>query len=311
MPFYIGIRLRYCMRMARPELQEALIEAAVASLRPYVRRLLAVGVTFGRLEARLRELFVAIAESDFAQPSAAPTDSRLSILTGINRKEVRRIRAQDRAGAPQTFSRNLVTSLISRWVTDRRTCDASGHPIPLPYHAARGPSFVGLARKTTADLHPRALLDALIGVGGAVLHDGDVVALTRTAYVPPRGRPEAFAMLATDPAELIETMLHNVLGDAEETRLQQKLAYDNLGGDGLARLRAALRREADRFLKRANAHLVRHDRDRTPRAPGGERTSAGIGVYYFEAPSQPALAPRASTPTARKRMRKKKRRSNS
>jgi hypothetical protein len=311
MSFYKGFQLRYGMAMARQALQEALIEAAIAAVRPYVRRLLGVGVTFGQLETRLRELFVEVVEGDFAHPSGAPTDSRVSILTGINRKEVRRIRALDRQGAPRIFSRNLVSSLISRWVTDRRTCDASGHPLPLPYDAARGPSFVGLARRTTADLHPRALLDVLIGVGAAVLQDGDVVALTRTAYVPPRGRPEALAMLATDPVELIETMLHNVLGDAGEARLQQKLAYDNLGSDGLVRLRAALQREADRFLKRSNAHLVRHDRDRTPRAPGGERTAAGIGVYYFEAPYQRVPEPRPLTLAARKRIRKKKQRRSS
>src|SRR5262245_15795650 len=254
--------------MAAPEVEEALLEAAAAALRPYARRMLAGGVTFGRLEARLRELFVAVAERECGHAGDAPTDSRVSILTGINRKEVRRIRALDRAAAPRTFRRNLIATLVSRWVNDRRIADAGGRPRPLPYGARRGPSFARLARQTTADLHPRALLDALIAAGAAVLREGDVVALTRAAYVPQRGRPEALAMLADDPPELIETMLHNVLGDAAETRLQQKLAYDNIGSDGLARLQAGIRREAERLLKRSNALLMRHDRDRSPRAPG-------------------------------------------
>jgi len=292
--------------MPRQEIQEALVRAAAAALRPYGRRMLEAGVTFGQLEAHLRELFVEIAEHAIAQSGATPTDSRISIVTGINRKEVRRIRALDRTAAPQTFRRSLVASLVSRWMSDPRATDASGRPRPLPYDARRGPSFVGLARKTTADLHPRALLDALIGAGAAVLREGDVVALTRTAYVPQRGRPEALAMLADDPPELIETMLHNVLGHAEEARLQQKLSYDNIGSDGLARLRTALRREAERFLKRANAQLVRHDRDRTPRAPGGKRTSAGIGIYYFEAPHQNEQQRSAPDPGVRKRIRKRR-----
>ena len=113
-------------------------------------------------------------------------------------------------------------------------------------------------------------------------------------------------MLADDPPELIETMLHNVLGDTEEPRLQQKLAYDNIGSDGLRQLRTALRREAERFLKRANARLLRHDRDRAPRAPGGKRTSAGIGIYYFEAPHETELPRASAEPAVRRRMRKRR-----
>jgi hypothetical protein len=294
--------------MARQEIQDALLHAAAAAVRPYARRLLAAGVAFGRLEARLRELFVEVAEREAAQSGGPPTDSRIAILTGINRKEVRRIRSLDSDAAPRTFSRSVVASLISRWVGDPRTTDAAGRPTPLPYDARRGPSFVALVRKTTVDLHPRALLDVLLGTGAAILQEDDVVALTRAAYVPRRGRPEALAMLADDPPELIETMLHNVLGDAEEARLQQKLSYDNIGSDGLPRLRTALRREAERLLTRSNAVLMRHDRDRSPQAPGGERTRAGIGIYYFEAPHrgrarQPPAAP------ARKRIRKRRSRS--
>ena len=255
----------------------------------------------------LRELFVEVAEREFAQAAGPPSDSRVSILTGINRKEVRRIRSLDRQAARRTFGRNLVASLISRWVADPRTTDAAGRPVPLPYDSLRGPSFVGLARKTTVDLHPRALLDVLIGAGAAVLREGDVVALTRAAYVPQRGRPEALAMLADDPPELIETMLHNVLGEGEEARLQQKLAYDNIGSDGLARLRSALRREAERLLKRSNAVLLRHDRDRSPRAPGGDRTYAGIGVYYFEAPHDGRPRHQSPGSPARKRIRRRRR----
>jgi hypothetical protein len=295
--------------MARQEIEEALLHAATAAMRPYARRMLAAGVTFGRLEARLRELFVGVAEHEGSQAGAPPTDSRIAILTGINRKEVRRIRALDSDAAPRTFSRNIIASLISRWVAAPRTTDAAGRPLPLPYDARRGPSFVALVRKTTVDLHPRALLDVLIGTGAAILQEGDVVALTRAAYVPQRGRSEALAMLADDPPELIETMLHNVLGEAEEPHLQQKLSYDNIGSDGLPRLRAALRHEADRLLRRSNAVLMRHDRDRSPRAPGGERTRAGIGIYYFEAPHEGRARQKSPAAPARKRIRKRRSRS--
>jgi hypothetical protein len=262
-------------------------------------------VTYGLLEARLRELFVEVAERDFALPDLEPTDSRVSILTGINRKEVRRIRSLDREAAPRSFVRNLAASVVSRWVSDPRLTDGTGRPLPLPYDSARGPSFAKLAKQTTADLGPRALLDVLVGAGAAEQREGDLIVLTKAAYVPQRGRPAALAMLVDDPPELIETMLYNVLVEGEDSRLQQKLAYDNIGSDGLERLISGLRREASRFLTRSNTIFLRHDRDRNARAPGGQRTYAGIGVYYFETSHERRTRQLPANTGQRKRSRKR------
>lgn len=275
------------MLVAGTELGEGILRAAVAALRPLVRRLLIAGVPFGLLEARLRALFVELADgSDFALPNRPQTDSRIALLTGINRKEVKRLRAaDDSVRGPASFSRNLATSLVSRWMSDPRATDRAGRPIPIPYRAARGPCFVKLAAETTGDVAPRALLDGLVSAGAAEIRDRKMVALRTDAYVPRRGKAEGLAMLAEDPAELIETILHNVLAETDDLRLQRKVSYDNLGSDGLRAVRNELRREGERFIRRVNRLLARRDRDRNPKAPGGERRYAGLGLYYFEAPA--------------------------
>src|SRR5207249_3152910 len=89
--------------------------AAVSVLRPLVKRLLARGVPFGQVEARLRELFVEVAERELALPGRQQTDSRVALLTDINRKEVRRIPSAERTPGRRSFSMNYATSVISRW----------------------------------------------------------------------------------------------------------------------------------------------------------------------------------------------------
>jgi hypothetical protein len=287
------------------EVGERLIWAAVNTLQPLVKRLLAHGVPFGRLETQLRELFVAVAEAEFALPGRRQTDSRVSLLTGINRKEVRRIRAAERGvAAPSSFSMNHATSLISRWLTDPQTADRAGRPRPLPYQARRGPSFMKLARKVTADLAPRVLLDELLRTGAAELRDGDVVVLTSGAYVAPAQSPENLQILGEDPRELIETILRNVFAENGELLLQRKVYYDNLGSDAAKQIRAEVRREGEGFLRKVNRLLARYDRDRNPRAPGGDRHYAGVGVYCFEA-ALPGEPPRPTAPR-RKGARKSK-----
>jgi len=285
------------------DLQEGLIRATAEATRPFVRRLLTLGVPFGWVERRLREVFIAVAEAEFALPGRRATDSRIALLTGINRKEVRRMRAAGAAAAPGTFSMNHIASLIARWRTDPRTTDSSGKPRALPYQAARGASFMRLAHDVTSDLAPGVLLEHLAATGAVAVRDG-VVTLRVRAYVPRSGSAEQLQILAEDPGELVETMLKNVMAEGEDRLLQRKVSYDNLGSEAAERVRREIRRESERFLDRLDRLLARYDRDRNPKAPGGARHRAGVGLYFFES------APRSNdrpAPPARARGRKRSR----
>jgi hypothetical protein len=290
------------------EVQAGLIRAIAEAARPLVKRLLVQGVPFGWVERRLRALFVEVAAAEFAIPGRRATDSRLTLLTGINRKEVRRLRSERvQAGPRGTFSLNHMTSLVSRWTTNSVTVDDAGHPRPIPYRAARGPSFTKLARQVTRDLAPGILLEQLVASGAAEVVEGDLVVLRGPAFVPKTGSPQHLEILAEDPAELIETILRNTVDGVRERLLQRKVYYDNLGADAAARIRAEMRREGERFLVRVERLLMKYDRDRNPRAPGGARHYAGVGVYFFESPAGGASPEPAATTRVRTRAKRMKR----
>jgi hypothetical protein len=61
-------------------------------LRPLVRLYIHSATRFPGLSHLLRELFVNVAEHDFVLKEKEQTDSRLRLLTGIDRKEVARLR---------------------------------------------------------------------------------------------------------------------------------------------------------------------------------------------------------------------------
>ena len=264
------------------DVQRDLVRAAAETLRPFVERLLKTGVPFGVLQLSLRELFVRVAEAKLGPAGKRQTDSQVALVTGINRKEVKRIRsARTPRRAPRSFSINQATSLISRWMSDPETTDARGRPLPLPYRAERGPSFMKLARKLTGDLAPGVLLDELARSGAVEIRKDDVVVLRGNAYVP-KVAEGGLRILAEDSAELADTILHNIFAEAPKRLLQRKVFYDNLGSEAAGRIRAEMRREGERFLRRIDRLLSRYDRDRNPKAPGGERLYAALGVYFFE-----------------------------
>ncbi len=270
--------------MPQNNLERDLLKAAVAILRPIVAQMISHGVAFGQLESRLRELFVRLAEANFSIPGREQTDSRSAVLTGINRKEIPRVRhTHPKDVKPKSFQRSLGADLVSRWTTDPHTTDRAGHPSPIPFRSKSGPSFVKLVRETTSDLRPRAILDELLRTGTVEMVDKRTIRLRAEAYIPREGQAEKLAMLTEDPREMIETMLHNIfLPEKESLWLQQKVSYDNLGRNGTEQVRAELRRKAERFLRDVDRLLARYDRDRNPKAPDGGRRYAGLGVYYFE-----------------------------
>jgi len=285
---------------------ESLLRAVGAVLRPLVRRLVTRGIRYGRMETRLRELFVEIAEQELSRAGQPATASAVSLLSGINRKALRRMRSREsdrkvRASAAQ--HRNLAASLIGLWMADARTTDRRGRPLPMPYQAARGPSFESLAREVTVDVAPGSLLKDLVRAGAVEVRDGNRIALVADAYGPAAGQPEKLEMLAEDPPELLETMLHNIFGEHADPLLQRKVFFDNVGADAVKAARKEMRRAGERFLKDVARRLGKYDRDRNPQAPAGERRYAGVGVYYFEAPNDGADdEPRErKTPAVRKR----------
>src|SRR5580704_11059534 len=116
---------------------EALIKPLARMLRPLVRLLIHSGVTFPAIAEVLRGVFVDVALRDLLSDPKAQTDSRISLLTGIHRKDVRRLR-QGEAVIDETPAAVAVASqVIARWVGTPAYVDPNGLALVLP-RTARG-----------------------------------------------------------------------------------------------------------------------------------------------------------------------------
>ncbi|MEM8818917.1 MAG: DUF6502 family protein, partial [Pseudomonadota bacterium] len=142
-------------------------------LRPLVRVLIARGVTAPALYRVLKGVYVEVAEQDFALDGLRPTDTRINLLTGVHRKDIRAMRdADDSEAAARGARANIMASLIGRWLADPDLTDDRGRPIPLPRQPQEnGPSFEALARAVSTDMRPRTLLDELLAQGLVTLDD--------------------------------------------------------------------------------------------------------------------------------------------
>ncbi len=269
-------------------LDAAQLQAPLARLlRPLVRLLVRAGITFPALSDLLRELYVNVAEYDFALSGKEQTDSRVSLLTGIHRKEVRRLRG---AGAPVSAvpaSVSRTSRIIARWLAAPAFADAQGRPLPLPRTAAEGPSFEGLVASVTRDVRPRAVLDEWLDRGIALLDAEGRVALTEAAFVPQVGSEQQLYYLGRNLHDHVAAAVANVL-EPSPPHLERAVHYDGLSPALAAHLNARAREVAV-------AALMQMSREAQAACAGDSGGSArwnfGTYVYVEDKPAAPAPTP--------------------
>ena len=101
-------------------------------LRPLVRLLMKNGITYPVLTDVLRELFVDVAVNDLLTDPKSRTDSRVSVLSGVHRKEIRRLRESDveADATPDIVTRN--SQIIARWLALHAASAGRRSPCRVP-----------------------------------------------------------------------------------------------------------------------------------------------------------------------------------
>src|SRR3712207_188341 len=109
----------------------SVLSATKGLLRPLVRVLIACGVTLPALVTALKECFVDVAARDFRLGGREPSDSRVSLVTGVHRKDVRAIRERSHPVSVPRLG-NLAATVVGRWLGRPDHLDPAGRPLPLP-----------------------------------------------------------------------------------------------------------------------------------------------------------------------------------
>ena len=258
--------------------------AVLRLLRPLVRILLRNGVSYSTFADFVKWVYVDVASKEFGIKGRKQSTSRVSVITGLSRKEVLRVRLLPRPDDHATTEKyNRAARVIAAWRRDRKFLDTEGKPALLPI-AGSDVSFSELVKRFSGDVPVRATLDELIRVGAVErLEDGRISLLTRT-YIPESSDADKLHILGTDVAHLISTIDHNLKSDPIGPFFQRKVAYDNLPDEVLPVFRKHSAKRAQAFLERLDRWLAQRDRDATPTDKGTGRNQAGIGIYYFEEP---------------------------
>lgn len=233
-----------------------LIRAVRRLLRPLVRLLLSNGVGFTYFASLAKAVFVEVAARDFPGPGGEVSDSRVSLLSGVHRREVKRLRSEYQpTEVPQAVS--MGAQLVARWCATPLYLDAAGRPKPLPRLARIGgdESFEALVASVSKDIRSRAVLDEWISLGVAFLDDEDRVCLADTAFVPAQGFDEKAFYLGKGIHDHLAAASHNLLG-GQPPFLDRMAYYNALTPDSVEALRQLGRELAVHALQEFNRQAL-------------------------------------------------------
>jgi hypothetical protein len=286
---------------AHAQTQQALQDALRALLVPLARLAVARGLPFAAVEGMLKQAFVEAASDAHPGLLAHRKVSRISTVTGINRREVTRLTQAAPVARPR--GRSLASELFAHWLTDPRYRTAEGEPRPLPRQGP-APSFEALAQFITRDVHPRSLLDELLRLELARLDEAsDTVVLSRHA-VPRGDSVRMLGFLGENVGDHLRAAVDNVL-DGGAAHFEQAIFADGVSPQTMEWVRQSIRNHWQTLLAAMVPELEQRIEADAKSEPPPERRMR-IGLYSFEDPRATPTPPAQRPAVPRKRHPKEK-----
>ena len=215
---------------------DSVLPEALAIAQPLVAWLVRSGVGYAEFAAALKPVFLAQAQEELVQQGEKVTDSAVSLRSGLHRKDVRAFRqtaaaslAQVKADGSTWGKPSASNQVATRWLSNTQ------YPDRLPLTGEGHATFETLARATSKDVHPRAVLQDMVRLGVAVEEDGHVH-LLRHAFVPDAKHQEARQLMAGSVADHLQAGVHNLSKPSRRKFLEQSVFADGLSEESMQKL---------------------------------------------------------------------------
>ncbi|OWQ90792.1 hypothetical protein CDN99_11525 [Roseateles aquatilis] len=276
--------------------QEQSLHIATLLLRPLIRLLVREGVGIAELVELSKRVYIEQASRQLEEEGRRVTDAALSTLTGVHRKDVKRIGTEAPLALTERRRKSLLDAVMSLWSGDARFIDERGAPRPLARRSTARESehatFEDLIEEVSKGVPPKALLDAWLQQGAVRVDDDGLV---RWA-APERAAGEELQSLTRSARIAADRMLAawDKLHRPDAGHFLFSVRGEGLQDEDIERMHGLVRRWGRRFSDRLNREVTLAQA-RGRKIGGGQRYSFGLQSYAEASqPGEPLLEDRTA-----------------
>ena len=252
--------------------------------KPAARLLLRHGVNYRSFCIPLKRVFLEAAEQELESRKMPKTDSALTLLSGVHRRDVRELLrdAGPEGAAAARQPRSLASEVVARWMFEPAYRHVAGKRKGPARPLARGPqagSFDSLVASVSQDIRPRAMLDELLRLG-VVKETDEGVELVADGFIPREGFAELSSLFADNLHDHLAAATANLQGDANF--LEQAIFVDQITAASAAQLqKAAVLAWKQAFQTVMSQAQERFDSDAQQADPQERNQRARFGIYFY------------------------------
>ena len=265
--------------------EKALLHALRTILKPMVRLLIHQNITYVGLQGLLKSIYVKVADESFKLEGKRQTDSRISLLTGVHRADVKKIRTEKpEESSEKEIKASLSAQIMSLWTGHQAYLDKEGNPKPLfRYRSDGSPSFEQLVLSISKDKHPRSFIDdwasqGIIDIGVDNKIGKETVCLTEKGYIPEADFEEKLFFAGKNIGDHLSVVVHN-LENKIPSMFDRAVYYHQLTNESVEELEDLSKKKMMEVLieinQRAN-ELQEKDKDNNEASNGMH-----VGAYFY------------------------------
>jgi hypothetical protein len=228
----------------------------------------------------LKKAFIDCAAQSIQKAGHKVNVSRLSIATGLHRRDVIRLIEQD--GHTEQAMHPL-SRIIAAWETLPEYITKQGKARVLK-HEGNNSEFNLLVRSVTSDLHPGTVLFQLEQMGAVEKTTHGIKLLSASENI--KNDPlKAYQLLSKDMQDLPQVVEDNMIGDRALPHLHARTEYDNILAKALPKIEAWLLQEGSLFHQKARNFISQFDQDLYPQKLG--KAQCRVALITFSLSRQP------------------------
>jgi len=265
-------------------LKNAALTALRLALRPLVRILLRNGITAKEATEVLKQTYVEVSRKDYGVYGRPTNSSRVAILTGMSRREVKRVMDAMEDGEPVEIEKmNSATRVLGAWHTDSSYASTHGHPEALVFEGSQK-SFTALCMHYAPDIPPTAMLKELRRVGAVTETTDGLFQAVMRYYIPNSQDPDAVLRSGSVLEDIGNTIAFDLARDknsVEPSRFEGRATNANVRASAARKFRDFLEVEAQGMLERVDTWLSQHEKSSESSRPE-RRVRLGLGLYQIQ-----------------------------